>query len=88
MKTIRIFLAEDHDLVRDGLKALLSGIPDIRIIGEAANGESLFEKLKIVVPDVLVLDISLPDISGIEITARLHREYPEIRVLILSMYTH
>jgi DNA-binding NarL/FixJ family response regulator len=88
MDSIRIFLVEDHDLVRDGLKALLASIPDIAIIGEAANGRSLFEKLKIVQPDIIVLDISLPDISGIEITKRLRHDYPQIRVLILSMYTH
>lgn len=88
METIKIFLVEDHDLVRDGLKALLSSIPDIAIIGEASTGRSLFEKLKIVQPDIIVLDISLPDISGIEITKRLRQEYPQIRVLILSMYTH
>ena len=87
METIRIFLVEDHDLVRDGLKALLTSIPDIAIIGEASTGNSLFEKLKIVQPDIIVLDISLPDISGIEITKRLRQEYPQIRVLILSMYT-
>jgi len=88
MEKIRVFLVDDHDLVRDGLKALLSGIPDIGIIGEAANGATLFEKLKFVKPDILVLDISLPDISGIEITRRISLEYPEIRVLILSMYTN
>ncbi len=88
MEKIRIFLTEDHDLVRDGIKALLSGIPDIMIIGEANSGKSLFEKLETVQPDVLVLDISLPDISGIEITRRISAEFPHIRVLILSMYTH
>lgn len=88
MDTIKIFLVEDHDLVRDGLKALLTSIPDISIIGEAANGKSFFEKLRIVEPDIVVLDISLPDISGIEITRRLKQEYPRIKVLILSMYTN
>lgn len=88
MEAIKIFLVEDHDLVRDGLKALLASIPDIAIIGEAANGKSLFEKLRIVQPDIIVLDISLPDISGIEITKRLRHDYPQIKVLILSMYTH
>jgi DNA-binding NarL/FixJ family response regulator len=88
MEKINVFLVDDHDLVRDGLKALLSGIPDIGIIGEAATGASLFEKLKIVQPDILVLDISLPDISGIEITRRITAEYPQVKVLILSMYTN
>ncbi len=88
MEKINVFLVDDHDLVRDGLKALLSGISDIVIIGEAATGGSLFEKLKTIQPDVLVLDISLPDISGIEITRRITSEYPAIKVLILSMYTN
>jgi len=88
MEKITIFLVDDHDLVRDGLKALLSGIPDIAIIGEASTGKNLFEKLLIVQPDVLVLDISLPDMSGIEITKRMTLEYPKIRILILSMYTN
>jgi DNA-binding NarL/FixJ family response regulator len=88
METIRIFLVEDHDLVRDGLKALLSSIPDIAIAGEASTGRSFFEKLRIVEPDIVVLDISLPDISGIEITRRLRQEYPRVKVLILSMYTN
>jgi len=85
---IKVFLTDDHDLVRDGIKALLSGIADIQIIGEANSGKSLFEKLPLIQPDVLVLDISLPDISGIEITKRITVEYPQIKVLILSMYTH
>jgi len=88
MEKINVFLVDDHDLVRDGLKALLSGIPDIGIIGEASTGTVLFEKLKIVQPDVIVLDISLPDISGIEVTRRITSEYPAIKVLILSMYTN
>jgi two-component system, NarL family, response regulator NreC len=88
IEKIKIFLTEDHDLVRDGIKALLSGIPDIIIIGEANSGKSLFEKLQIVQPDIIVLDISLPDISGIEITKRISIEYPQIKILILSMYTH
>jgi DNA-binding NarL/FixJ family response regulator len=87
MEKIKIFLVDDHELVRDGLKALLSGIPDIRITGEAASGKELFEKLKKEQPDILILDISLPDISGIEILKMLSRDYPGIRTLVLSMHT-
>ncbi|MDP4282293.1 MAG: response regulator transcription factor [Bacteroidota bacterium] len=85
---IRVFLVDDHELVRDGLKALLTGIPDIQITGEASSGQELFSKIITEQPDILVLDISLPDMSGIEITRRITKEYPVIKVLILSMYTH
>ncbi len=84
---INIFLTDDHDLVRDGLKALLSGIPDIFISGEAASGTELFEKLRKELPDVLVLDLSLPDISGIEIIRIVAKEYPSVKILVLSMHT-
>ena len=85
---IKIFLVDDHDLVRDGLKALLSGIPEIAISGEASTGIALFELLSHTRPDVIVLDISLPDMSGIEITRRVLRDWPKVRILILSMYTN
>ncbi|HTX89202.1 MAG TPA: response regulator transcription factor [Bacteroidales bacterium] len=84
---IRIFLADDHDLVRDGLKALLGGIPDIKIAGEAANGQELLDRLKSGTPDLVVLDLSLPDISGIEIIRIVAKEYPEVKILVLSMHT-
>ena len=87
MNKINIFLLDDHQLIRDGIKALLSGVEKINITGEAATGKELFEQLNELHPDILILDISLPDISGIEITKRITEEYPSIRVLILSMYT-
>ncbi|MFH1160350.1 MAG: response regulator transcription factor [bacterium] len=87
MEKIQIFLVDDHQLVRDGIQALLSGIPDIVIIGEANNGQELMDKIRQCEPDIILMDISLPDLSGIELTKILVRERPEIRVLILSMYT-
>ncbi|MCX6247116.1 MAG: response regulator transcription factor [Bacteroidetes bacterium] len=88
MKKIKIILVDDHQLVRDGIKALLTGVPDIAIIGEASGSEELNKKLETLNPDLLIMDISLPGISGIEITRQICSEHPDIRVLILSMYTN
>ncbi len=88
METVEIFLVDDHQLVRDGIKALLAGIADIRIIGEANNGNELLEAIKSQQPDIILMDISLPDISGIDLTRMLSQSHPDIRVLILSMYTN
>jgi DNA-binding NarL/FixJ family response regulator len=87
MEKIRIFLVDDHQLVRDGIKALLLSAEDLVILGEASSGRECFEKIAIEPPDILILDISLPDTNGIEITKRITAEYPATRVLILSMYT-
>jgi two-component system response regulator NreC len=88
MEKIRIILVDDHQLVRDGIKALLTGIPDISIIGEASGGGELFRELETLKPDLLIMDISLPEISGIEITRKICSDFPGINVLILSMYTN
>ena len=88
MTKIRIFLVDDHQLVRDGIKALLMSSENLTILGEAASGKECFEKIAVEPPDILILDISLPDTSAIEITKRVSVEYPETRVLILSMYTN
>lgn len=88
MSAIRIFLVDDHQLVRDGIKALLTGAENIEIIGEASTGKECFEKIELNPPDILILDISLPDTTGIEITKRVSVEFPTIRILILSMYTN
>lgn len=87
METIRIFLVDDHELVRDGLKALLGGIREIEIIAEAATAGELFDKLKVHKPDIVILDISLPDMSGIDVTRKVSVNFPDIKVLVLSMYT-
>lgn len=88
MSAIRIFLVDDHQLVRDGIKALLIGAENLDVIGEASTGKECFEKIEQNPPDILILDISLPDTTGIEITKRVTVDYPETRVLILSMYTN
>ncbi len=88
MSKIRIFLVDDHQLVRDGIKALLMSAENLTILGEAASGKECYEKIALEPPDILILDISLPDTTGIEITKRVSEEYPQTQVLILSMYTN
>ncbi|MCX6277770.1 MAG: response regulator transcription factor [Bacteroidetes bacterium] len=88
MTAIRIFLVDDHQLVRDGIKALLMSSKDVLILGEASTGKECFEKIALEQPDILILDISLPDTTGIEITRKVSELYPAIRILILSMYTN
>ena len=80
-------LVDDHTIVRDGIKALLTDQENISIIGEASNGRDLLCLLKAHNPDILLLDISLPDYSGIELCEIVRRDYPGIQVLFLSMYT-
>ncbi len=87
MSEIKIALVDDHQIVRDGIKSLLSGETGIKIIGEANSAYELFELLKTIVPDIVLLDISLPTMSGIEVSKVLSKDYPEIKILMLSMYT-
>jgi DNA-binding NarL/FixJ family response regulator len=87
MDKTRIFLVDDHPIVRDGIKALLVGHENYSIVGEAADGRELLDKLPDYKPDLVILDISLPKMSGIEITRIISEQYPEIKVLILSMHT-
>ncbi len=86
MKKIKIILVDDHQLVRDGIKSLLNGINDLQIIGEASDRIELYQLLTSLSPDLLIMDISLPGISGIEITKTICQDYPGIKVLMLSMY--
>lgn len=87
MEKIKLILVDDHQLVRTGIANLLAGEIGFEIIGEAADAKELFELLKKSQPDITVLDIALPGMSGIEITKKLHNDYPGIRILILSMHT-
>ena len=83
---IRILLADDHALVRQGLGMILGAQPDMEIVGQAGNGNeavALAEKLK---PDVIVMDVAMPELNGIEATRRLAASLPRTRVLALSMH--
>lgn len=84
---IKIVLVDDHQIVRDGIKALLSDCNKIEIIGELQNAYELFKLLKTKTPDIILLDISLPKMSGIEISKILSSDFSSIKKIILSMYT-
>ena len=86
MKKIQVILVDDHQLIRDGIKSLLQDAQQIEVINEASSAAELFQLLKCQKPDILILDVSLPGMSGIEITKVIQKEFPSIRVMILSMY--
>jgi two-component system, NarL family, response regulator NreC len=88
MKRLRVLLADDHDVVRKGLRYLLSEDPGIEVVGEASDGREavgLAEQLK---PDVLVIDIAMPHLNGVQATAQITKRDPKIAVVILTMYTN
>jgi DNA-binding NarL/FixJ family response regulator len=86
MKT-KIFLADDHQILRDGLRLLLESQPDFKIVGEAEHGRAALEAIRASLPDVVVLDIAMPELNGIEVARRLSDELPEIKIIILSVYS-
>jgi DNA-binding NarL/FixJ family response regulator len=86
MDKIKVILADDHQIFRDGIKALLSDENNIEVIAEASNSDEVLSLLVIMKPDVLVLDITMPNISGIELTKIITEKYPDIKILILSMH--
>jgi two-component system response regulator NreC len=85
---ISIVVADDHSIVRNGLKALLNHEVNFKIIGEAANGLEAVEITERLKPDIAILDIMMPEISGLEVTARLKKSCPRTGIIILSMYSH
>jgi len=83
---IRVFLVDDHPIVRDGMKALLSESERMNIIGEAADGEESVRKVKRLSPDIVVMDIGLPKMNGLEATRVILEENPSTRIIILTIY--
>ena len=86
MKRIRILLADDHAVVRQGFKMILAAQSDMEIVGEAANGREAVELAQQLSPDVVVMDVSMPELNGIEATRRLASSVPHARVVALSMH--
>ena len=86
MSKLRIVLADDHAIVRAGLKAVISGHPDMEVVGEAAGGMAAIERTSELHPDVVVMDVSMPDVNGVEATREIRRRWPDVRVLALTVH--
>jgi DNA-binding NarL/FixJ family response regulator len=87
MKPIRVLLADDHALVRAGLRALIERLPGVEVTGEASNGREAVKQIHALRPDVVLMDIGMSELNGLEATARVTKECPGVRVIILSMHT-
>jgi DNA-binding NarL/FixJ family response regulator len=86
MDAYRVLLAEDHILFRELIKKSLGEIPDIQVVGEVGDGLQLLEMLKVLTPHMVILDIGMPGLSGIEAAKIIKQDYPETKVLLLTMY--
>jgi two-component system response regulator NreC len=85
--TIRIILADDHRIVRQGLRILLEAEPDMEVIGEADNGRKVLKLAQELIPDVIIMDLSMPELNGIEATRQILSGAPEVKVVALSMHS-
>jgi DNA-binding NarL/FixJ family response regulator len=87
-KSIRVLLADDHTLVRAGIRALLEKLPGMEVAGEASDGREVLELIKAQPPDVVLMDISMPGLNGLQALARITRDFPRVRVIIFSMHAN
>lgn len=86
MSTTKVLLVDDHPLVREGLRARLSGVTGIEVVGEAGDAAQAFDQVDCLHPDLVLMDVGMKQVNGIELTARLRERHPTLRVLMLSMY--
>lgn len=83
---IRVMIADDHQVVREGLSAILNAREDIQVVGEAKDGLEAVEKARALKPDIILMDISMPRMNGVEATRRIKLEQPRIGIVVLTMY--
>jgi DNA-binding NarL/FixJ family response regulator len=83
---LRVLVVDDHALVRRGFATLLAGEPDLTVVGEAANGQMAIELTRQLSPDVVLMDVNMPVMNGIEATRAIHAEFPMVRVIGLSVF--
>jgi len=86
MRQIKVLIVDDHTLVRDGIRALLMLALDIEVIGEAANGKEALDKIKQLVPDIVLMDLAMPIMGGLDTIRRIRKDYPATKVLVLTQY--
>jgi DNA-binding NarL/FixJ family response regulator len=86
METLRILVAEDHPLFRKGMISLLSSVPDFEVIGEAPTGEEAIVRAAELQPDVVLMDLQMPEVNGIEATRRILQESPSVRILVVTLF--
>src|ERR1035437_5476896 len=85
-KTVRVILADDHPIVRAGIRETLKEVPGVEVVGEASDGREAIELVKTGHPDVVFMDISMPNLNGLEATERIIKAFPKVRVVILSRH--
>jgi DNA-binding NarL/FixJ family response regulator len=86
MQKIKVLVVDDHTIVRDGICALLALAGDIEVVGEATNGNEALNKVREINPDVVLMDIAMPIMGGLEATRRISKEFPRTKVLVLTQY--
>lgn len=86
MDRIRVLIVDDHAILREGIRALLKLSPDIEVVGEAGDGLEAISKVRELTPDIVLMDIAMPGLGGLEATQEIHKQYPDSRVVILSQH--
>lgn len=88
MNPVRLIVADDHALIRAGIRSLLQNIPDFEVVSEASDGQEAFDLVGKLRPDVLITDIAMPHLNGLVLAERVKKEYPEVKVIIVSMHAN
>jgi DNA-binding NarL/FixJ family response regulator len=86
MKKLRVLLADDHKVVRDGLRLLIDGQRDMHVVGEAGDGKEALQQARALMPEVVVMDLSMPELNGLQATQRLRAELPKVKVVALTLH--
>ena len=87
MVKLKIILAEDHETVREGIKLLINSQPDMEVIGEASSGSAVIKAVRKLQPDIIVMDISMPETNGLKATRKIKQDFPKIKILALTRHT-